>query len=178
MTRTSDVFSRAIRFRTPTNTGHFKRPKPSVHYSQPTERPKADTKQQRARDAIIEAAEKQRRLYERYRRLHTARLQRVQSEHEPARRFLRAIVRVAPALEYTGKRECDADLAELARRFGLCDDCGIAEYDRFAIYEEALDHLSLAAKHKGLKDWSKDDEWFHISPPTALDELKMQLGLR
>jgi len=171
--RVSDNFRRALGIRNPRPTGTTSYTKPSAP---PKVRP-AVTKAARQTNAVIEAAERQRRLYERYVQNRAYRFGKVKGSSLPVRKFLATLHRIEPETEYIPDLDCDVDLSDIARQCKLGPDCGLTPYELFLVYEEARDFVGRLAKRAKVKLPFSGDDWFEITPPTALDDLKKVLGL-
>ena len=146
------------------------------HKKQPKREP--ITREDRQKQAKVDASEQQKRLYDRYVARQRARLERLYRDHKPVRRFIKTLWSTADSVRYCGHRDCDIALDELVRDVGL-DTCGIEAYDRLLILEHTIDWLWEIAKKQRIKREEFDDDglWFEPSPPNAISELKRELRL-
>lgn len=126
------------------------------------------------REHQIKAKKDEDRHWKRYCAIRTARLDRLTSEVPAAAKFLRTLDRAAPSIRAVAYRDVDVDIAGLARRYRVADIAGAV--DRLAIYEVALALVERVTKRAGFAE-PDPATYFTVTEPTALDELKEELGL-
>lgn len=161
-------FEKAMGIKTPIKPGlSFTRPKPSAPKPRPIQQ----------NDKLIEAAERQRKLWERYKELHNKRLARISNEYPQARRYLRTLANLERDAECIGYWDCDVDISGLAQDLNLA---AIREpYDRFVLVEETVAWIWELAKKRKMKreEYEALCPLFGRPDNTSIDELKSYLAL-
>lgn len=126
--------------------------------------------------ALRKALDDDTRRWERYLEARAHRMKRLETEYENVRRWVSFLARMADRVTCFSRRDCDVDIADVARRLRLEKVGG--PYDRFLLFEFTSAWLSELAKRQRV--WRLDDgsPYFVARPPETLDDLKLALELR
>lgn len=141
------------------------------------------TKEDRLRNAIIDAAERRRRQWQRYIAARKHRLDELAKTHPGVARYratLKSLIR-DPEVEWTGPRDCNVDLA------ALCEELALGtiprEYDRYLLLEITRDAITAIGKRCGVEVERLVDDREPLPTPEAhtaneVDRVKTVLRLR
>ena len=136
------------------------------------------TRQEAKENALLAAREKQQYLAKLAEERRARRIEGLHRDYPAVRRFLKTLATVEPDCQYTGYRDCDLDLAELATDLDLRS---VGEpRDRFLLSEIAHEFVIRLAKRQGLSrtDYFNECDYFAVpDEPPALDQLNHVLGL-
>lgn len=125
--------------------------------------------------ALRKALDDDARRWERYLEARAHRMRTLENEYPAAKRFVAFLARNSDGTVAYSRRDCDLDIADVARRLGL-HKIG-SPYARFLLFEFASAWLGALAKEQRV--WRLDDEqpYLVVRPPETLDDLKEALCL-